>query len=558
MNKFKIGDIILLLVSSVFALVILEISFRIYSGVKVFTLDNWLIQRLQRDNLSEVSAYDEDLGWTMKPNIRSEDLNTTTYGLRYTSEKEPIITGGKILAVGDSFTAGSEVADKDSWPAHLSRILSTNVYNGAVGGWGTDQIILRAKQLIPLVKPKTVILGFLASDIERAGYKIFGGGAKPYFEIVNDQLIRYNKPVPIPSMYRQDISKAYRLMGYSYMLFQIFSKLRPIEKNYFGKQHYETIDNDVVAVTCKLLNQLAIANVNSNIKTLLVMQYGGQINSTMDNPPVFAQRVSKCASSFGIEVIDEFLSLQKIAKQNPLEFKKYYVMHSNDSIYGHMSSKGNLHIASLISNFLKNSRLHERSSVRSNRTLLKDNLYELKKIDSKFHKLDNANVLFDSDLADVCSIDLAFVTCEREKNKSQPSRSYIVTATKGEGEHYLTTGNLKTNSGKHVLSVWLDNKLSETVIIQIKNQAGNGGILEYHPESGSFSLQNLKNSKDLQAWIVDKNSSWVRVAMSFESSSDTIQGILQLVSRGTSRNFVANGESLKFYGLKIEGNKKSN
>ena len=38
--------------------------------------------------------------------------------------------------------------------------------NGGVGGYATDQIILRAEKLIPELNPKIVILGFLDQDIQ--------------------------------------------------------------------------------------------------------------------------------------------------------------------------------------------------------------------------------------------------------------------------------------------------------------------------------------------------------------------------------------------------------
>jgi hypothetical protein len=46
--------------------------------------------------------------------------------------------------VGDSFTAGADVAEHESYVAQLEAMLNYPVINGGVGGYGTDQMILAA------------------------------------------------------------------------------------------------------------------------------------------------------------------------------------------------------------------------------------------------------------------------------------------------------------------------------------------------------------------------------------------------------------------------------
>lgn len=66
-----------------------------------------------------------------------------------------------MIAVGDSFTAGSEVADAETWPAQLERLIDGPVINAGVGGYGTDQMILRSESLLPVLQPSAVVVGIL-------------------------------------------------------------------------------------------------------------------------------------------------------------------------------------------------------------------------------------------------------------------------------------------------------------------------------------------------------------------------------------------------------------
>ena len=101
------------------------------------------------------------------------------YGIRKNGPNDDLLRSGGVLAVGDSFTAGSETADEDTWPAQLERIIHRPVVNGGVGGYGSDQIVMRAEKLLPIVRPQVLLVGMLDLDILRAGYSSFGRQAPP-------------------------------------------------------------------------------------------------------------------------------------------------------------------------------------------------------------------------------------------------------------------------------------------------------------------------------------------------------------------------------------------
>ena len=69
------------------------------------------------------------------------------------------------MAVGSSFTAGSEVVDDQSWPAQLKQVSGWNVNNGGQGGYQADQIVLLAEQLLPLIRPQVVVVDLIPGAI---------------------------------------------------------------------------------------------------------------------------------------------------------------------------------------------------------------------------------------------------------------------------------------------------------------------------------------------------------------------------------------------------------
>src|SRR6185503_7626483 len=101
------------------------------------------------------------------------------HGIRTNGLGETEVRTGGALAVGDSFTAGSEVADTETWPAQLEPLIGMPGVNAGSGGYGADQIVMRAEELLPLVQPRVLLVGMLEDDIGRVGYSS-RTAAKPY------------------------------------------------------------------------------------------------------------------------------------------------------------------------------------------------------------------------------------------------------------------------------------------------------------------------------------------------------------------------------------------
>lgn len=526
-----------IVLSVLFSLLCGEFALRFIDDKPTFAWRNWL-KELTED-LSDMASYDSVLGWRMNAGFRSPSLNTGPLGLRFTSATAPRIAAGGIVAVGDSFTAGSEVSDLESWPAFLEGLLGRPVFNAGVGGWGTDQILLRGEQLIELLNPEILLVGFLASDIERAGYSIYGGGAKPYFRIEDGTLMHYNDPVPLPIDYRTDLTWYDRILSYSYIYHRLNIAFKPDRMVYFGGQHYETVDNDPVAVTCNLLRRVKSKADRYDVRMILVMQYGVGIIREFALPPLFVRAVIDCARRLDLEVVDEFPSLRAIAVRNIDDHNSHYVQQPTGN-FGHMSAKGNRHVAELIATAIKNPTDGYTAQA----------YYDALQNATGRPKLGSGKSLLADTEELIGLVGLAFAELTVESGPA-PGKAYLLKGVGGQSEHYLATGLIESKPGIHAFSIWIDSASTRLAVLQIHDRDGRGGIVSFDLATLSVDVFRLKNT-EVQAWIDERRNAWVRVAVSIRAEQDAVQGIVQLVGRNWSRNFAPNGEAIRFSGLRLE------
>jgi hypothetical protein len=348
----RLGNAALAIVSLLVTLAVVEVGYRVVAGMPVFEFPNWRFDRTIVHEKSEIPIPDPVLGWVSRPGHVSEGYNTLDHGIRRNHEEAAIRTGA-ILAVGDSFTEGLEVEDEESWPAHLERMIGKPVVNGGVMAYATDQIILRAEQLLPIVKPKVLIVGFLEFDIYRTGHTHFGS-PKPYFTVENGAL-RYHRPALVKVREKGGfaVRAGYEIrdvLGYFASIDYVLHRVAPDFWLGDEKQQYLKAPNDPVQVTCLLLARLKQRTDRDGIRMLLFLQHYAAAILEEDEPSENARAVSACAAKLGIQVVDQFAPLRAIVDKKREALRPYYVAGVTD--FTHMSSEGNRHAAQLLAKAL--------------------------------------------------------------------------------------------------------------------------------------------------------------------------------------------------------------
>ncbi len=344
-----------LICNTLVPLLLAEILARVIDGQPIFTLRNWLAERNAMLTTEPVNDYDPLLGWVLRPNIRlnSDDpaRSTTTgeHGIRLNRPAAGPAPPGAILAVGDSFTYGTDVGDRESWPAHLERLIGSPVINAGVPGYGTDQIALRAETLLPILKPSILVVSFYQHDFDRAGMKVYGGGGKPYFTVENGSAVLHNVPVPIFSGRTNEIPVWLVLPSHLYIVQFATGRLGWSDWWQFVTRSSVSAGNDPAGVSCALARRLQAETAAIQAKLLVVLQYGAVRNSLK---PPYAIAVAGCAREMGVDALDLWDDLMNLRATAPDQYRRLWVAYANKTL-GHMSAQGNRFVAEHIARKLE-------------------------------------------------------------------------------------------------------------------------------------------------------------------------------------------------------------
>lgn len=152
-----------------------------------------------------IAARDPVLGWpSSTPNLKKP---TDNVGARLSPGfPDRDQTTPKVSVYGDSFSWSSGVQDQAAWPEVLSAMIEGRVDNFGVGGYGTDQALLRCQKnrRCGIEKAPVVVLMHLTENILRNvnQYRnlIYGGngyGLKPRFIVQADGALKH---IPLPKI----------------------------------------------------------------------------------------------------------------------------------------------------------------------------------------------------------------------------------------------------------------------------------------------------------------------------------------------------------------------
>jgi hypothetical protein len=109
------------------------------------------------------------LGWSNSPGEyhRKGVKHFNSIGARGSREYAPVAPEGvqRIACFGESFTFGSDMKDGDDWPAQLDP--QVEAIDMGVGGYGTDQALLRFRREGTNLSAHTVAIGLMLEHIGR-------------------------------------------------------------------------------------------------------------------------------------------------------------------------------------------------------------------------------------------------------------------------------------------------------------------------------------------------------------------------------------------------------
>jgi GDSL-like Lipase/Acylhydrolase family len=212
---------------------------------------------------------DPALGWRGRPNVRLRyhrpEFDTLVQldaeGWRQPDPPRPADAAQRILVLGDSFTWGWGVSQGEALTDRLQARLAPTVaiYNRGVIGFGTAQEYLLLKRELAANTYEAVVLMFFINDLNDNGDG--KDGHRPYFELVDGQLLPRNQPAlartsPL-QLFLKDHSRAYLFVEFELgMLKRRFRGETDDERLYREKAAVDFHDLPGYAVTARLLEEM--------------------------------------------------------------------------------------------------------------------------------------------------------------------------------------------------------------------------------------------------------------------------------------------------------------
>lgn len=321
---------------------IVEVLSRIINHQKVF---QWMDYRGTTYNLYKSTLpvqYHDVLGWIPKPGFSgthamwNKKITIMEDGIRSNGNPAQLNSLSPILAAGDSFTFGDQVADHETWPSFLEKQIHRPVLNAGVFAYGLDQSFLRLKLLIHKYKPGIIILSFIPDDIYRCEYSTTFGANKPYFTIKNKTLTLQGVPVP------DNIHKSnfiFQIPGYSYFIHAMMMKWNP---NGWLSGGYALNENPTgysgKDIACLIFKDLEkIIKTNHIREAYIVVQDTNPSTSSADIDAVLS-----CINNKVFHIIDTREILNDVKNMNPTRYNSFFNIH--------MTAWGNQFIAETILN----------------------------------------------------------------------------------------------------------------------------------------------------------------------------------------------------------------
>ncbi|HTO59734.1 MAG TPA: hypothetical protein VMM15_00620, partial [Bradyrhizobium sp.] len=538
----------LLVGTTILSLVLLEFGFRLWGGVALLQFPNFRYANAIRIDLNEFSLYDAKVGWTTKPGLSFPTFSTVAYGIRRTNREQTGIRPGNILVVGSSFAAGSEVTDLESWPARVEAHLNQPVDNAAVGAYSMVQIILRAEQLLPVERPRILLIDTQMLAVEWNTYSV-RDRPTPYFTIEGGQLVAHNDPVPILDLrdVRSDTFK--NVIGHSYVVDRLMAALKPVWWYSASETVLRRSEGDDAEITCRLLANLKTKTDAAHVRPALVVSYSApEIRASERSTNI--QLIESCASTAGYQIIDVFERFREQYLHDQDALGRLYVKHGD--AYGHFAPGGNDLVGRTIAESLSEDFVAPATNGSRN---------------ASFAPGDGRNLIAASEAIDTPSTSRSNAELARIDSKSGEAGEFLETATDGAAgrgappkpsEHYLVTAPVTLEAGPYTLSFEVKPIVAPLFRAQLLGKARgddamSGVIADVDFAHGVAPTTRMGLARELRGSVKPIGGGWYRVNMGAIMPGGDTQIILQLAGADDGKyDFLAGNESVALRAMQLE------
>jgi hypothetical protein len=534
-------SITLLLAATLVYLLLGELGVRIAIHAPLLEFRDFRHERGAK-TINTAVGYDSILGWRLKPFVTTDGFNTLEYGFRSNGDGRNKVLSGGILAVGSSFTAGSEVKDSETWPAQLQRITSRNVNNGGQGNYSADQIIMIGEQLLPVIHPQVLVVDLIPDNIAGVKYSWYAW-PKPYFTVEQGALVQHNVPVPKAPEFavNYDPFGIKQFLGHFAVVDQFMNAFFADTWFSSDKQSFIRASNDEASVTCHLLGRLKKEADAAQVRLLMSMQYGSELIIKTPQRDDDVLLVEDCAGRMGIQLVDEFAAAKELYATYPDKLRAMYVTEPNGTL-GHKSPIGNLEVAKSIAAALAK----PPPEIKSSET---EWTQEDRDVPSQWQ--------FIVDTSDLSTLFSTSAIARIEAKKAFWEKpSYLLTAIGPTGEHYVAT-TVGESTGILRFSTEARAGTSSKLKLQLLDavdRSTHGVIAEFDLRQATSVPSRIGKGTNIEAGIEPTGRGWYKLwtTVKLPPEKGRISIIVQFVNDNGDYNFLPGGEALRLRRITVE------
>jgi hypothetical protein len=294
-------------------------------------------------------SHHPQLGWVPTPGEHAHNA----WGTRVTISEGGTrahgaapLPGDPVIAVGDSFTFGDEVDDADTWPAQLEALLAAPVVNGGVFGYGLDQIVLRAEQLLARGRAAALVVSIVPNDVLRCEYA-YRYAWKPYFIVQDGELALAGVPVPEPGRGPPQEPAPRRWLRWSFLADLVYRRLDPED---WLLPDSLRVHRRGVEVGSLLIERLDALSRQQGIPWLFVLNWYPRAHPAPAAPLVARAR------SLGVELLEMQPLVEAELASGRARIADLYRIHAKEGApleVGHMTRRGNALVAAAVAERLR-------------------------------------------------------------------------------------------------------------------------------------------------------------------------------------------------------------